>query len=77
MAKGASKSMWEYQTKQLVDFINRNDLHDRVEQYNKYHFRIFTDDGFIDIWPGVKKYYEQATGRGRTYQNVKEIKQYL
>ena len=45
----------------------------KVEQFQKYHFRLFFKDESIEVWPVRKKFYARWMSGSRTYQNVSEI----
>jgi len=50
----------------------------RIEQYSKYHFRIFTKSkDTVDVWPVRKKYYGRGMNGSKTYDSIDEIIEFL
>lgn len=45
----------------------------KIEQYQKYHFRVFYKGDCVDVWPVSRKYYAKWFTGSKTYQSVKEI----
>lgn len=47
----------------------------RIEQYDKYTFRLFAKNGrIVDVWPARRRYYNRMMNESRTYQSPKELR---
>lgn len=45
----------------------------KIEQYQKYHFRVFYKGDCIDVWPVSRKYYAKWFSQSKNYKSVQEI----
>lgn len=46
----------------------------RIEQYDKYTFRIWHGENMVDVWPARKRYYNGKMNESRTYHRPEDLK---
>lgn len=62
----------------LYRFYYDNEEELRIEQYEKYHFRLFSKSGkIVDVWPVRKTYYQKGMNGSKHYKDVNELKKLL
>lgn len=63
---------------ELIKWCYQNEDKIKFEQYNEYHFRLFSKSGeILDLWPISKKFWNHTMSKSREYKNINDIKKYL
>lgn len=74
--KGVSDEERIKREQELFAFVYEHEEELRIEQYEKYHFRVFNKAGkFVDVWPVSRKMWAIWLTRSRIYIKPEEILQ--
>ena len=67
-------SLREKREKELALLYYENEDTLRLEQYNKYHFRLFYKSAILDVWPvSLTCYNRQMSFGAKGYKSTKEL----